>query len=142
MYKPILNLGPFNDCVDMLMDGCPAKYSPLDDSEAFCFSGTGVTQQIGSLTGLDEITIPMFILGLAHGDDTPENRAKLIRGVELKILGMIYSLADSCGVELTLSNVVIPIKSIDFEFDGHKRLCITAVLGVAIFEKSMIRSPA
>ncbi len=135
----LLNLGPFNDCIDVLGNGCAAKYGPLDGGEVFCFSKKGDTLRIGVLTGPDEITVEMLTLGLATDHNAPKSRKKLTRAVELKVLNMIYALASKCEIELKLSNVAIPIKSVNFEFDRRRRLCLVAVLGVAIFENSMTR---
>ncbi|KKN70871.1 hypothetical protein LCGC14_0426540 [marine sediment metagenome] len=139
MNECILNLGPFNDCVDVLEDGCVARYGPLGGDVVSCFSGKGDICEVGVLTGSDDVTIPMLTLGLAADKNTQKNRQKLIGAIELKVLGMIYYLASKCEIELNLSNVVIPIKSVVFKLDGRKRLCITAVLGVAMFEGSMTR---
>ena len=140
MNKSMLNLGPFNECVDMVNIGCDAKYDLLE-GEIFCYSDEGLILQGDSLTKSDCIIVPMFILGLAFDKDTEYNRKRLKGLIEIRILTMLFDMANKFDITLELDNINIPIKSIDFEFDTHGRLCIRAILGIMISEKKMIQLP-
>lgn len=142
MNEFLLNLGPFNDCIDKLEVGAITEVcTPMDGISndlfnTFHYSEEGVAVQ--SEQKSESIVIPTFELGMAINHDTPKNRQKLIRAIELKILAMIYSMAAKFNIELNLQNIVIPVKLIDFDFDSRGRLCIMAVLGIAIFEDSTV----
>ncbi len=112
MDKCKLNLGPFNDCVDLVQEGHTITYEVNEETATTCLK----------------------VLGLAIDNDTPENRKKLKRAMEFSVIRMIYELAESEGIDkVSLSHRIrVPIASVNFHVDREKRLCITAQLNVAI----------
>lgn len=128
-----LNLGPFNDCIDSIGDKC-SVYTPSEEDEIFCYSGERSISRIGLLIGND-ITVPMFTLGLAFDEDTPSNRDKLKRFVETRILTILFEMANKLHITLGLDNINIPIKSVCFEHSYCNKLCIAAELGIMVSKK-------
>ena len=133
MDKSILNLGPFNDCINMIKDTCDIHYG-LVDSNMFYYSGECVLHRMVLSKKQSTITAPMFTLGLAIDCNNDDSCKKLINAMELKILHLIYDMANKYDIELNLPNVAIPIRSINFDLDYRNRLCIIAVLGIIILE--------
>lgn len=109
-----LNLGPFNDCIDVVKEGVTPKY---------CVNG-------------EVIQIPTKVYGLAIDSDTPENRKKLKNAIELAVINTIYEIVKSERLDIVslLKRVKIPFVSSKFHIDHKNRLCITAIFGVAIFD--------
>lgn len=111
----ILNLGPFNDCVD----------SVNNVNDRCCYAVYRVSEET--------VKVPMTILGLAADKNTPRNRAELKRLIEFKVISMIFEISNKMNREIRLERIRIPIASVDFKDDSNGRLCCTALLGVALF---------
>ena len=126
MNENKLNLGPFNDCIDIRM-----------------FDGLSIpvtSRTIKYRVSEDMITVPIITLGLAADRDTPKTRKELKQAIELKVLNMIYRAVDKVDglFELQLNKVRIPIVSVNFSIDHSERLCITARLGVVVFNNGSV----
>ncbi len=129
MDNIILNLGPFNDCCDYLDEEAVSEY--LSDFHGCHKKMHYYSSQLQYLflDVTDTVFIPTFLLCY---DAIDSDRAGIIRKVELKILGMIYSLVGIVGVKMNLNNITIPIRSAKIvEIDGTPR--VIAEVGIAIF---------
>ncbi|UCG02458.1 MAG: hypothetical protein JSW11_00400 [Candidatus Heimdallarchaeota archaeon] len=103
-----LNLGPFNNCVEYLSDHIIPEY-PVD----FYTSVPRVayysqdTEQVCTDTTENSIIIPMMDFNFTLNNC---NESYLIDMFSLKIINMIYSLANEFNLSINIDNIVIPIK--------------------------------
>ncbi len=137
-----LNLGPFNQCVELLEDGELAEY-PVDFYGRM-FVSTGVVGRVVIVDSGKSTIIPTYdVESSMVADDTEENRKLLQIDVGLKILSIIYRIADDYDIDtmFVLERIVIPVRTpINFSYDG-KTLKSTIEIGlfIATGRKIMIK---
>jgi hypothetical protein len=157
MSEVKLNLGPFNDCIDDVSERGVAEYQ-LFKRCAFCYDpARGCTydrcsgcqkldraKQVFRVveSSNDKLSVSMLTIGTAHKEDTPENRKKLIRVIELQILDMVYQVAVAAGIDIInfdmLDRIKIPVRSATLWCDKFDTLRIVVEVGVCAFEEEVV----
>lgn len=135
-----LNLGPFIDCMDKLGDNDVAQYRLLNGNVVSYNHRSELCRVVESSDNM--VTVCLLTLALAVKEDTLENRHKLIRAIELKILSMVYEVVDAAKISLAsleaLDRVKIPIKPVTLRSDEFGILRIFVEVGICAFEDEAV----